>query len=38
MGLKTVLAVQGEDSGLKLVFPPAFKADGRELVARLTGA
>ncbi|MEV6795010.1 hypothetical protein AB0M87_24145 [Streptomyces sp. NPDC051320] len=35
LGLKTVITVQGETDGLKLVFPPAFKADGRELVTRL---
>ncbi|MFE2376472.1 hypothetical protein [Streptomyces sp. NPDC059398] len=38
LGLKTVLTVQGEPEGLKLVFPPAFKAGGRDLVARLRPA
>lgn len=38
LGLKTVLTVQGEPEGLKLVFPPAFKAGGRDLVARLRSA
>ncbi|GAA1349041.1 hypothetical protein [Streptomyces beijiangensis] len=35
LGLKTVLSIQGEEQGLKLTFPPAYKRDGRALAARL---
>lgn len=37
LGAQTVLTVQGEEKALKLTFPPAFKAAGRDLAARLTG-
>ncbi|ARP68672.1 hypothetical protein LK07_01585 [Streptomyces pluripotens] len=35
LGLQTVLTVQGQEKGLKLTFPPAGKAAGRDLVSRL---
>ncbi|MDJ0344459.1 hypothetical protein QMK19_20880 [Streptomyces sp. H10-C2] len=38
LGLKTVLSVQGEDKGLKMVFPPAAKAAGRDFAARIPTA
>ncbi|SEC19459.1 hypothetical protein SAMN05216532_0739 [Streptomyces sp. 2231.1] len=35
LGLQTVLSVHGEEQGLKLTFPPAYKAAGRDLASRL---
>ena len=35
LGAKTVLNIEGEEKGLKLVFPPAFKAAGRDLASRI---
>lgn len=35
LGLKTVLSVQAEERGLKMVFPPAAKSAGREFAPRL---
>ena len=35
LGAKTVLTVQGQEQSLKLTFPPAFKAAGRDLAGRL---
>ena len=35
LGIKTVLTVQGQEQGLKLTFPPAFKAAGRDLTSRI---
>jgi hypothetical protein len=35
LGLKTVLTVQGQDKGVKVVFAPASKSDGREFAARI---
>ncbi|MES4888757.1 hypothetical protein [Streptomyces sp. NPDC096012] len=38
LGLQTVLTVQGQEQGLKLTFPPAYKAAGRDLAARIGAA
>jgi hypothetical protein len=38
LGARTVLTVQGQEQGLKLTFPPAFKAAGRDLAGRLATA
>ncbi|MGW0473889.1 hypothetical protein [Streptomyces coeruleorubidus] len=38
LGVQTELAVQGQQQGLKLTFPPAGKAAGRDLAARLAAA
>ena len=36
LGLQTVLSVQGQEQGLKLTFPPAYKAAGKDLASRIT--
>ncbi|MEE1667682.1 hypothetical protein ACWDR2_09605 [Streptomyces sp. NPDC003631] len=38
LGLQTVLTVQGQEQGLKLTFPPAYKAAGRDLASRIAVA
>ncbi|MFE0510778.1 hypothetical protein [Streptomyces sp. NPDC058964] len=38
LGLQTVLTVQGQEQGLKLTFPPAYKAAGRDLASRIAPA
>jgi hypothetical protein len=35
LGLQTTLSVQGQETGLKMVFVPATKSDGRALAGRL---
>ncbi|MFI6352225.1 hypothetical protein ACIBJF_06050 [Streptomyces sp. NPDC050743] len=35
LGVQTVLTVQGQEQGLKLTFPPACKAAGRDLASRI---
>lgn len=35
LGLKTMLTVEGQEQALKMVFPPALKADGRAFAARI---
>ncbi|MGW5062104.1 hypothetical protein ACWEQ2_33110 [Streptomyces sp. NPDC004096] len=38
LGLQTVLSVQGQEQSLKLTFPPAYKAAGRDLASRIAVA
>ncbi|MEU5594959.1 hypothetical protein [Streptomyces sp. NPDC020298] len=38
LGVRTVLTVEGQEQGLKLTFPPACKAAGRDLASRLAAA
>jgi hypothetical protein len=38
LGLQTVLTVQGQEQGLRLTFPPAYKAAGRDLASRIAVA
>ncbi|GAA3897131.1 hypothetical protein [Streptomyces lannensis] len=38
LGLQTVLTVQGQEQGLKLTFPPAYKAACRDLASRIAVA
>ncbi|MDX3094557.1 hypothetical protein PV703_08260 [Streptomyces sp. ME01-24h] len=38
LGAKTVLSIEGEEQELKMVFPPAFKAAGRDLASRIGAA
>ncbi|MGW0168834.1 hypothetical protein ACWDWT_27225 [Streptomyces sp. NPDC003343] len=38
LGLQTVLTVQGQEQGLKLTFPLAYKAAGRDLASRIAVA
>ncbi|WP_317443405.1 hypothetical protein [Streptomyces collinus] len=35
LGLKTLLTIEGQEKGLKMVFPPAAKAAGRDFAARI---
>jgi hypothetical protein len=35
LGLKALLTIQGQEKGLKMVFPPAAKAAGRDFAARI---
>jgi hypothetical protein len=35
LGVKTMLTVDGQEQGLKMTFPPAFKAAGREFASRM---
>lgn len=38
LGVQTVLTVEGQEAALKLTFPPAFKAAGRDLASRIAVA
>jgi hypothetical protein len=38
LGFKIELTVQGEEKGVKMVFPPAAKSDGRRFARRLPAA
>jgi hypothetical protein len=35
LGVKTVLTIEGQEKGLKVVFPPASKAAGRDFATRI---
>jgi hypothetical protein len=35
LGLQTVLTIEGQEKGLRMVFVPAVKASGRDLAARI---
>ncbi|MEV0185163.1 hypothetical protein AB0I54_38665 [Streptomyces sp. NPDC050625] len=38
LGVQTVLTLEGQEQGLKLTFPPAYKTAGRDLAARMAVA